>query len=74
MELLLCNSILASCPGGPVNVNGVDLLTEIYAIYMEGHMSVGPTAFAGEAVTGGRKARKYIRILILIVHKEFSWM
>ncbi len=27
--------ILASCPWGPVTANGVDLLTEIYVIYME---------------------------------------
>ena len=46
---------------GPVTVNGVDLLTEIYAIYMEAHtshraimpkiMSAGPRAAAGEIVT-----------------------
>ena len=60
--------VLASCPWGPVTANGVDLLTEIYAIYMEAHtshraMSVGPTAVAGQAVmhamtdgrTDGRK-------------------
>ena len=30
---------LASCPWGPVTANGVDLLTEIYVIYMETHTS-----------------------------------
>ncbi len=47
--------VLASCPWGLLTANGVDVLTEIYA-----------TAAAGEAVTDamtdGRKARKYIRI------------
>ncbi len=63
--------ILASCQWGPVTANGVDLLTEIYVIYMETHTShraiilpkimwIGPLATAGEAVTHGRKARKYI--------------
>ena len=33
------NSTLASCPWGPVTANGVDLLTEIYVIYMEMHTS-----------------------------------
>ena len=30
-------SVLTSCPWRPVTANGVDLLTEIYAIYMEAH-------------------------------------
>ena len=62
----LAISELASCPWGPVTANGVDLLTEIYAIYMEAHtshpasripkiMSIGPSAAAGEVATHGRK-------------------
>ncbi len=31
--------LLASCPWGTVTANGVDLLTEIYVIYMEAHTS-----------------------------------
>ncbi len=31
--------VLASCPWGPVTANGVDLLTEIYVIYMETYTS-----------------------------------
>ena len=31
--------ILASCPWGPVTANGVDLLTEMYVIYMERNTS-----------------------------------
>ncbi len=31
--------VLASCPCGPATANGVDLLTEIYVIYMETHTS-----------------------------------
>ena len=64
----LTNMQLTSCPWGPVTANGMDLLTEIYAIYMPKIMSVGPTAVAGQAVThdmtDGRKARKYIRISV----------
>ncbi len=33
------NVWLASCPWGPVSANGVNLLTEIYVIYMETHTS-----------------------------------
>ena len=55
-------SLLASCPWGPVTVNGVDLLTEIYVIYMETHIpkfsSLDPSAAAGEAMTYGRKEGK----------------
>ncbi len=29
------NTLLASCPWGPVTANGVDILTEMYVIYME---------------------------------------
>ncbi len=29
------NNILASCPWGPVTANGVDILTEMYVIYMK---------------------------------------
>ena len=42
------NIILASCPWGPVTANGVDLLTEMYVIYME---TVGPLGAAGAGVT-----------------------
>ncbi len=51
---------LASCPWGPVTANGVDLLTEIYVIYMETHTShhairfVGPSAEAGGRRKDGR--------------------
>ena len=53
---------------------GLDLLTEIYVIYMETHSShraipkfrsVGPSAVAGGVETHGRKARKYIMISYL---------
>ena len=54
---------LASCPWGLVPANGVDLLSKIYVIFM----SVGPTAVAGDAVTDGRKARKYIRIFYILL-------
>ena len=53
------NIVLASCPWGPVTANGVDLLTEIYMIYMETHIPkfrpLGPLAAAGDRVTYGRK-------------------
>ncbi len=59
------NNKLASCPWGLVTVNGLDLLTEMYAIIMLEIMSVGPMAVAGGAVThamtDGRKARKYYK-------------
>ena len=29
------NKELASCPWGPVTANGVDILSEMYVIYME---------------------------------------
>ncbi len=37
--LIVYNTILASCPLGPVTANGVNLLTEIYVLYMETHTS-----------------------------------
>ncbi len=66
-ELVIKYIKLASSPWGPVTANGVDLLTEIYIIYMETHTS-HPLTAAGERVTygrkegrkEGRKARKYI--------------
>ena len=45
----LKNILLASCPWGPATVDGVGLLTEMYAIYIEryssheGRRSNGPT-------------------------------
>ncbi len=67
----IANIRLASCPWGPITANRVDLLTEIYTIYMEANtshasawdlnsnlpkiISVGPTAAAGEAVTDAEK-------------------
>ncbi len=55
----LGNRRLASCPWGPVTANGVDLLTEIYVIYIESHipkiMPIGPLAAAGEVATHVRK-------------------
>ncbi len=42
---------LASCPLGPATAYGVNLLTEIYVIYMETHTLHRPTTAAGEAVT-----------------------
>ncbi len=54
---------LASCPWGPVTAHGVGILTEMHVIFM----SVGPTAASGEAVTDARKARKYIRIAVLLL-------
>ncbi len=39
--LLFYNITLASCPWGPVTANGVDLLTEIYVIYMKTYTSHG---------------------------------
>ncbi len=48
--------ILASCPWGPVTANGVDLLTEMYVIYMETKIrSLGPLGAAGAGVTYARK-------------------
>ncbi len=41
---VFANLRLASCPWGPVTVNGADLLTEIYVIYMEAHTSHRATA------------------------------
>ncbi len=35
----LGNSILVSCPWGPITEHGVDLLPEMYAIYMESYAS-----------------------------------
>ena len=52
--------------------NGVDLLTGMYVIYMERNTShraipklrpLGPLAAAGECVTHGRKARKYMMMI-----------
>ena len=45
---------------GPVTANGVDLLTEMYVIYMERDTSQQETVSQME----GRKARKYIMIYI----------
>ncbi len=58
------NVQLAICPLGPVTANGVDLLTEIYVIYIEANTShiarcfgygkirsLCPLAAAGERVT-----------------------
>ena len=61
------NPLLASCPWGPVTANGVDLLTEMYVIYMERNTSpLCPLGAAWAGVTDawkeGRKARKYIMI------------
>ncbi len=49
----ISNVGLASCPWGPVTANGVDLLTEIYVIYiiMPNTMSIDPLAMLGGAVT-----------------------
>ena len=72
-ENTLRNTKLASCLWGPATAHGEGLLTEMYVIYMEtctSHrtMSVGPMAAAGEAVTDamtdGRKSRKYIRMFL----------
>ncbi len=54
---------LPAAHGGRLLPMGVDLLTEIYVIYMETYMTIGPLATAGEAVTHTRKARKYIRMV-----------
>ena len=73
--------LLASCPWGPVTANGVDLLTEMYVIYIERNTHipkfrpVGPLAAAGERVTDGRKegrkegrkARKYIMMMMMMI-------
>ncbi len=45
---LLDNTILASCPWGPVTANGVDILTEMYVIYMERKL-LGPTVLVLQA-------------------------
>ncbi len=66
------NRLLASCPWGPVTANGVDLLTEIYVIYMEAHTS--HRAIAGErvtdAVTPGKLGNIY-RLAKIILNQTF---
>ncbi len=54
-------TVLASCPWGPVTVNGVDVLTEMYIVYGLPILT-GLLTAAGEVATHGRKARKYIRM------------
>ena len=54
--------VLASCPLAPVTANGVDVLTEMYVIYMETdtHRSNGCSRRERYTQMEGRKARKYM--------------
>ncbi len=48
-----------------VTANGVDVLTEMYAIYMPRIKHIGPTAEAGGSVTHGRKKAR-VRCIALL--------
>ena len=63
------NDTLASCQLGPVTANGVDLLTEIYVIYMERHPSVNWLLQERRRLTEGWKARKYIMMSTYKLHE-----
>ncbi len=69
---VLGNLKLASSPWGSVSANGMDLLTEVYVIYME-TKPLGPMVLMLQTCTNERTnrriARKYIRMGTLkIVH------
>ena len=72
--------ILTSCPYGMVTANEVDLLTEIYVIYMEPNQAPRPIGCSRGACDGrlegrkegGRKARKYIMTSGYLLFFAFS--
>ena len=46
------NILLASCPWGPVTANGVDILTEMYVLYMKRDTSHEAPRSNGLGATG----------------------
>ena len=57
MVVHIYNYVLASCPLGPVTANGVDVLTEMYVIYMEAIPKFKPLGPLAAAVGSGTHIR-----------------